>query len=105
MKAKWALALAIIGGVGAIWIGLATPQGGLFTGNSSFWFGVCVGQLLFQSLIFIAVNLFDIEKEPASMRERYGRTVFGQQCLAARRLLVNRRSSRRLACDEALQAL
>ena len=32
-------------------------------------------------------HLFDIEKEPASVRERYGSTVFGQQCLAARRLL------------------
>jgi uncharacterized protein (DUF1501 family) len=32
-------------------------------------------------------HLFDIEKEPASVRDRYGRTVFGQQCLAARRLL------------------
>lgn len=34
-----------------------------------------------------ADHLFDIEREPASVRERYGRTVFGQQCLAARRLL------------------
>ena len=34
-----------------------------------------------------ADHLFDIEKEPASVRERYGKTVFGQQCLAARRLL------------------
>jgi uncharacterized protein (DUF1501 family) len=32
-------------------------------------------------------QLFDIDKEPAAVRERYGRTVFGQQCLAARRLL------------------
>jgi hypothetical protein len=34
-----------------------------------------------------ADHLFDIEQEPAAVRERYGRTVFGQQCLAARRLL------------------
>lgn len=32
-------------------------------------------------------DLFDIEQEPAPVRERYGRTQFGQQCLAARRLL------------------
>jgi uncharacterized protein (DUF1501 family) len=32
-------------------------------------------------------HLFDLDKEPASMRERYGRTEFGQQCLLARRLL------------------
>jgi hypothetical protein len=32
-------------------------------------------------------GLFDIEQEPATVRERYGRTAFGQQCLAARRLL------------------
>lgn len=32
-------------------------------------------------------HLFDIEKEPAKVREKYGRTVFGRQCLAARRLL------------------
>jgi len=34
-----------------------------------------------------ADHLFDIEQEPATVRERYGDTVFGQQCLAARRLL------------------
>lgn len=32
-------------------------------------------------------HLFDIEKEPIEVRQRYGHTVFGQQCLAARRLL------------------
>jgi uncharacterized protein (DUF1501 family) len=32
-------------------------------------------------------GLFDIEQEPVTVRERYGRTAFGQQCLAARRLL------------------
>ena len=32
-------------------------------------------------------HLFDLEKEPATMRERYGRTEFGQQALLARRLL------------------
>jgi hypothetical protein len=32
-------------------------------------------------------HLFDLEQEPAAMRERYGRTVFGEQCLLARRLL------------------
>ncbi len=32
-------------------------------------------------------HLFDIEREPATVRDRYGSTVFGQQCLAARRLL------------------
>lgn len=32
-------------------------------------------------------HLFDLNKEPAPMRERYGRTEFGQQCLLARRLL------------------
>lgn len=31
--------------------------------------------------------LFDIEQEPASMRERYGPRQFGQQCLIARRLV------------------
>lgn len=32
-------------------------------------------------------HLFDIEQEPTAVRERYGRTAYGQQCLAARRLL------------------
>jgi len=32
-------------------------------------------------------HLFDLEQEPAAMRERYGATPFGQQCLLARRLL------------------
>jgi hypothetical protein len=32
-------------------------------------------------------HLFDIEQEPPAVRERYGRTVFGRQCLVARRLL------------------
>ncbi len=31
--------------------------------------------------------LFDIEKEPQSMRDHYGPTQFGQQCLIARRLV------------------
>ena len=32
-------------------------------------------------------HLFDLEREPATVRERYGKTEFGQQCLLARRLL------------------
>lgn len=32
-------------------------------------------------------HLFDLEKEPAAVRERYGPTEFGQQALLARRLL------------------
>ena len=31
--------------------------------------------------------LFNLEKEPLAIRERYGRTPFGEQCLLARRLL------------------
>jgi hypothetical protein len=31
-------------------------------------------------------NLFDIEREPQRVRDRYGPTLFGRQCLAARRL-------------------
>jgi uncharacterized protein (DUF1501 family) len=30
---------------------------------------------------------FDVEREPAKMHERYGRSLFGQGCLLARRLL------------------
>src|SRR6185503_15638021 len=29
---------------------------------------------------------FDLEKEPAALRDRYGRTLWGQSCLLARRL-------------------
>lgn len=32
-------------------------------------------------------HLFDLEREPAAVRERYGRTEYGRQCLLARRLL------------------
>jgi uncharacterized protein (DUF1501 family) len=32
-------------------------------------------------------HLFDIEREPKSMRDHYGPTQFGQQCLIARRLV------------------
>jgi len=32
-------------------------------------------------------KLFDIEQEPAAMREKYGPTQFGEQCLIARRLV------------------
>ena len=32
-------------------------------------------------------HLFDIEQEPAAMREKYGPTQFGEQCLVARRLV------------------
>jgi uncharacterized protein (DUF1501 family) len=31
--------------------------------------------------------LFDIEREPAEMRQKYGPTQFGEQCLVARRLI------------------
>ena len=34
-------------------------------------------------------EIFDLEKEPARDRERYGKHLFGQQCLLARRLLEN----------------
>lgn len=34
-----------------------------------------------------ADHLFNLEKEPLAIRERYGRTPFGEQCLLARRLL------------------
>ena len=32
-------------------------------------------------------ELFDVSKEPASMRDKYGPTQFGEQCLVARRLV------------------
>jgi hypothetical protein len=34
-----------------------------------------------------AVKLFDLNQEKAELRERYGRTTFGQSCLMARRLV------------------
>jgi hypothetical protein len=34
-----------------------------------------------------ARNAFDLKQEPATMRERYGKTTFGQSCLLARRLV------------------
>jgi len=34
-----------------------------------------------------ARSAFDLEQEPASVRDRYGRTTFGQGCLMARRLI------------------
>lgn len=34
-----------------------------------------------------AREAFDLEKEPAAIRDRYGRTRFGQSCLLARRLI------------------
>ena len=33
-----------------------------------------------------SAKLFDIEQEPAKVRDRYGPTLFGRQALAARRL-------------------
>ncbi|WP_020468650.1 DUF1501 domain-containing protein [Zavarzinella formosa] len=35
-------------------------------------------------------HLFNLEKEPLTVRERYGRSPFGQQCLLARRLIEAR---------------
>src|SRR5262249_2353840 len=32
-------------------------------------------------------HLFNLEKEPPALRDRYGRTPFGEQCLLARRLI------------------
>jgi len=32
-------------------------------------------------------NALDVEREPATLREQYGHTLFGQSCLAARRLV------------------
>ncbi len=37
--------------------------------------------------IMASERLFDIAREPQSIRDRYGPTLFGQQCLAARRLV------------------
>jgi hypothetical protein len=34
-----------------------------------------------------ARNAFDLSKEPAALRDRYGRNTFGQSCLLARRLI------------------
>jgi uncharacterized protein (DUF1501 family) len=34
-----------------------------------------------------ARRAFDLEREPAALRDRYGRTAWGQQCLLARRLV------------------
>lgn len=34
-----------------------------------------------------ADHLFDLDREPAAMRDRYGRSPFGEQCLLARRLI------------------
>ncbi len=34
-----------------------------------------------------ARDAFDLQKEPTAMRDRYGRTTFGQSCLLARRLV------------------
>src|SRR4029077_19946119 len=34
-----------------------------------------------------ADHLFDLNREPATIRDRYGRTPFGEQALLARRLL------------------
>ena len=45
------------------------------------------GQALDLLLGSRARNAFDLEQEPAALRERYGRTGWGQQCLLARRLV------------------
>ncbi|MCA9063731.1 MAG: DUF1501 domain-containing protein [Planctomycetaceae bacterium] len=37
--------------------------------------------------LMASADLFDIEKEPESVRQRYGPTQFGEQCLIARRLV------------------
>src|SRR5262249_19082416 len=34
-----------------------------------------------------AASAFDVEQEPAALRDRYGRNLFGQGCLLARRLI------------------
>src|SRR5262249_39446423 len=34
-----------------------------------------------------AASAFDLEQEPAALRDRYGRNLFGQGCLLARRLI------------------
>ena len=36
-----------------------------------------------------AAVAFDVSREPARVRERYGKTVFGQSCLLARKLVEN----------------
>lgn len=37
--------------------------------------------------LMASADLFDIEREPQAMRDRYGSTQFGEQCLIARRLV------------------
>jgi hypothetical protein len=38
-------------------------------------------------MISAAASAFDVEKEPAALRDRYGRNLFGQGCLLALRLI------------------
>jgi hypothetical protein len=37
----------------------------------------------------LVAKAFDLSQEPAAVRERYGRTTYGQSCLLARRLIEN----------------
>jgi hypothetical protein len=41
----------------------------------------------YEMLLGDAHRLFDLNQEPADLRNRYGRTTFGQSCLMARRLV------------------
>jgi hypothetical protein len=48
------------------------------------------GQALAMLTSPAAASLFDLGREPASLKDRYGRTRFGQSCLLGRRLIEHR---------------
>jgi hypothetical protein len=45
------------------------------------------GEQAYEMILGDAGTLFDLAREPAATRERYGRNTFGQSCLMARRLV------------------
>jgi hypothetical protein len=45
------------------------------------------GQLAYELILGSAGKVFDLSQEKDDLRDRYGRTTFGQSCLAARRLV------------------
>jgi hypothetical protein len=61
--------------------------GGAVQGNASLEAFVTAEDQAYELILGESGKVFDLAQEPDAMRERYGRSTFGQSCLAARRLV------------------
>ena len=67
-------------------LGKLNTLGGALPGDATLKTVVQSEEQAYEMILGDAGKLFDLSQEPDAMRERYGRSTFGQSCLMARRL-------------------